>query len=398
MDRRHRLATDPAYTYLLSFVAIGLLLSVIGPALTQLRRQVGVSLASISVLFAVQSLGYLLGSILGGRLYDRGLGHRVMAGALVACGISIALVPAVGTLVGLSCLFSVIGFGAAAIDVGGNTLLVWSRGDAVGPMMNALHFSFGVGALLSPVLIDRSIAWGGDLRIACWLATALSVAIAAVLLTRPAPSRSRIEVVRPPGSRRPRPPALLVAFAVFFLLYVGVELGFAGWIHTYGEELELGGPRGPALLTALFWIGFTGGRLLGVVFARRVEPATMLLGSCLVAVVAVGGLVLGDGTPAVVWIGTFVFGLGVAPQFPTMISFAEAHLRLTGSDTSWFVGAAGLGGLVLPWAIGQVISETDVHAMPLIVFAVAAATLLWFLVVRGIAARHLERRDASGGP
>ena len=50
---------------------------------------------------------------------------------------------------------------------------------------------------------------------------------------------------------------------MFFLLYVGVELGFAGWIFTYGEEMGIGGARGPALLTALFWIGFTGGRLLG---------------------------------------------------------------------------------------------------------------------------------------
>jgi fucose permease len=117
----------------------------------------------------------------------------------------------------------------------------------------------------------------------------------------------------------------------------------------------------------------------------------MLYGSCVLAVVAVGALVVADGAPAAVWIGTFMFGLGVAPQFPTMISFAESHLRLTGSDTSWFVGAAGLGGLVLPWAIGQVIDDTDVSAMPLIVFAVAAATLAWFMVLRRIAARYLAR-------
>jgi FHS family Na+ dependent glucose MFS transporter 1 len=368
-----------------------LLLSVIGPALSQLRRQAGVSVGSISVLFAVQSLGYLLGSIVGGRLYDRGLGHRVMAGALVICGISVAFVPALDTVIGLACAFWLVGVGAAAIDVGGNTLLVWSRGDTVGPMMNALHFSFGAGALLSPVLVDRSIAWGGDLRIACWTAAAVSVVIAVLLLARTAPSRLPVVAPRQPGARRPRPPALLVAFAVFFLLYVGVELGFAGWIFTYGEELGIGGARGPAVLTALFWIGFTGGRLLSVVFARRIQPATMLYGSCVLAVVAVGALVVADGAPAAVWIGTFMFGLGVAPQFPTMISFAESHLRLTGSDTSWFVGAAGLGGLVLPWAIGQVIDDTDVSAMPLIVFAVAAATLAWFMVLRRIAARYLAR-------
>ena len=56
------------------------------------------------------------------------------------------------------------------------------------------------------------------------------------------------------GPRRPRP-ILLAAIAGFFVIYVGVELGFAGWIYAYGEDLEVGGVNGPAWLTATFWAG-----------------------------------------------------------------------------------------------------------------------------------------------
>ena len=44
--------------------------------------------------------------------------------------------------------------------------------------------------------------------------------------------------------------------ASFFLLYVGLEVGFAGWVPTYGEELRLS-DVGVTWLTATFWIGFT---------------------------------------------------------------------------------------------------------------------------------------------
>jgi MFS transporter, FHS family, Na+ dependent glucose transporter 1 len=396
---RHRLATDPAYRYLLTFVAVGLLLSLIGPALSELRRQVGVSVGTISVLFVVQSLGYLAGSIIGGRLYDRGLGHLVIAGALGVCALAMVLLPAAGTLAVVCALFAVVGLGGAAVDVGGNTLLVWSRGDSVGPIMNALHLCFGIGALASPILVDRSLSWGGDLRLACWTAAGLSLVGAGVLVTRPAPARTVHADDPSPGDRsRRRPPLLLVAVSGFFLLYVGVELGFAGWVHTYAEEIDLGGPRAPALLTALFWVGFTGGRLLAVVVARLVSAATMLAGSCTLAVVAAGGLVLADGRSTLVWVGTFVFGLGVAPQFPTMISFADAHLRLTATDTSWFIGAAALGGLVLPWVIGQLIGGSGAGAMPLIVFIAAGMTLASFIAVRRIARGHVGRVAVAREP
>ena len=421
-----RASADPAVWYLGMFVVIGLSLTLLGPALSDMRRQVGASVSAISVLFVVQSLGYLGGSIVGGRLYDRGFGHRALSGALVVCAIGMAAIPAAGGLAVLSAMFALVGIGGAVVDVGGNTLLVWSRGASVGPMMNALHLCFGVGALLSPFVVDRSVAWGDGLGIACWFTAALALVVAVPLLRLPAPTRTarprddrraasaaaargsatetaigspsatgdpgRSDPAVPEGSPgRHHPPVLLVAISFFFVLYVGVELGFAGWVHTYAEEIDLGGPSAPALLTGLFWAGFTGGRLVSVPLARVVRPSTMLLGSCIVAVAAAGALVVADGGPTVVWIATFVFGLGVAPQFPTMISFADAHLRLSGSDTSWFVAASALGGLILPWVIGQVIGDSDAQAMPVIVFLASAATLGWLLVVRRMAAQHDAR-------
>ena len=73
---------NPTASYIASFVVLGTVNNLIGPALTTLQGQVDTSVRSISALFAAQSLGYLVGSLAGGRGYDRSHGKRLFAGAL----------------------------------------------------------------------------------------------------------------------------------------------------------------------------------------------------------------------------------------------------------------------------------------------------------------------------
>ena len=49
-----------------------------------------------------------------------------------------------------------MGVAEGALDVGGNTLLIWVHRHKVGPFMNGLHFFFGAGAFLSPIIIAQT--------------------------------------------------------------------------------------------------------------------------------------------------------------------------------------------------------------------------------------------------
>jgi FHS family Na+ dependent glucose MFS transporter 1 len=378
---------DPGFAYLASFVALGLSLTFVGPALTTLRDQAGVSTAAIAALFGSQAAGYLAGAVLGGRGYDAGLGHRLMAGSLVGVAVGLVAISMARSLPVLLVLFILLGLAASMLDVGGNALLVWTRGAAVGPMMNALHFMFALGALACPLVVNRSLAWAGDLRPACWIGAVVCVAVAVLVLRRdePAPGAHEAAEGRPPA---PRP--ILLAISTLFVLYVGVELGFAGWVYTYAEDLGVGGANGAAWLTATFWAAFALGRLAGIPLAAVVEPRSMLLAASSLAVAAAALLVAAGGGP-LVWLGTALLGLGVAPQFASMIAFAERHLAITGSATSWFIGAAAVGSFCLPWLIGQLFDRTGPSAMPVVVLCSAVATLVWFLFV----ARLLTQRDAT---
>ena len=50
-----------------------------------------------------------------------------------------------------------LGLGAAAVDLGANTMLIWHRGSEVGRAMNLLHLCFGIGALASPLLVQLGL-------------------------------------------------------------------------------------------------------------------------------------------------------------------------------------------------------------------------------------------------
>ena len=51
------------------------------------------------------------------------------------------------------------------LDVGCNTLLIWVYRRDVSPYMNALHFFFGVGTFIAPIILAQSALLSGDIKL-----------------------------------------------------------------------------------------------------------------------------------------------------------------------------------------------------------------------------------------
>ena len=79
--------------YYLSFIMLGLLVAIEGPALPSLAKNTSSTLNLISLIFIFGSLGYMLGSLFSGRAYDRLPGHRVMAATMLLIALCAGLVP-----------------------------------------------------------------------------------------------------------------------------------------------------------------------------------------------------------------------------------------------------------------------------------------------------------------
>src|SRR5262249_6742251 len=268
---------------------------------------------------------------------------------------------------GLSVAFALMGLFSGCVDVGGNTLVVWhTRGSGSVGLLNALNMCFGIGALFAPLLVNRSLVVADNLSLAIGIIAAYCVVIAVLFLLHESPRHSKDEDAAPPSSVQ-TPTRLLVIVSVFFVLYVGVELGFSGWLKTYAEGIDLPGVNAPTYLNTLFFLCFTFRRMLAIVVSRRVASGPLLFGSCVLSFVFLLIMVIGGGTPAVVWSMTALIGIAIAPQFATMFAYTEEHVALTGRSTSFFIGAAGIGGLALPYLIGQLLDDS-VNLMPVTVF------------------------------
>jgi MFS transporter, FHS family, Na+ dependent glucose transporter 1 len=364
--------------YYASFIALGLAAAMLGPSLPFLATQTGTQLSEISFLFISRALGYLVGSLQSGRLFDRLPGNPIMAAVVTGMALTMALIPAVPALWLLTGVLFLLGLAEGAVDIGGNILLIWVHRSRVGPYMNGLHFFFGLGAFLAPIFLAQAILQDGSIRWGFWGMALLMVPVAFWLLRLPSP-RNQVPVE---GESRARGDRLFVALiAVFFLLYVGAEVSFGGWVFSYTRAMGLAegaaATAQAAYLTSAFWLSLTAGRLLAIPIASRFSPGKILLADLLGCLASLALILWGPNTLAVVWTGAIGCGLFMASIFPTTLTLAEQQLAITGGMTRWFFVGAGAGGMTLPWLIGQLFESAGPRVT---MFGILANLLLALLI------------------
>lgn len=337
------------FAYFLSLTALGLFTSILGPTLPGLAEHTSSQLGEIGFLFTARALGYLLGSLTSGQLFDRRGGNSLLALILLGMGAALGLAPLIDRLWLLAGVMVLLGLAEGALDIGANLLLLWTHARNPGPFLNALHFFFGAGALVGPIIAGQVMLRTGDIHWAYWLIALVPLPIAAWLVQSPSPAPpARLSAV----AQRPAAPALLIGIVVLFFLYVGGEASFGGWIYTYLMTLDLGNPAQAALLTSAFWGALTAGRLLSIPMAVRFRPAQLILGDVLLCLASLGVTGLWPASALATWIGALGLGLGMASIFPSALAFAEQHMTLHGRITRWFFVGTGAGGMLLPWLVG----------------------------------------------
>ncbi len=366
--------------YYLAFILLGLGSGAEGPTLLKLAEHTSSTLDKISLIFFFGSLGYLLGSYLGGRIYDRVPGHRFMAGILVSLGILIALVPVATSLWALLVIVLVLGFTKGALDVGGNTLLLWVHNETVGPFMNGLHAFFGLGAFIAPLIVAGVLSATGDIYWVFWIFALIAFPIAALVWSLPSPAARAVPAQH---ENAPFPVLPVILMVLCFVLYVGSEVGYGNWIYTYAFKLNFGTEITAAYLTSAFWGSFTVGRLLGIWVSTRAKPATILSIDFAGCLLSIGLILLFQGSSAMLWVATILLGISEASIFPTFMTLAEERMHITGTVAGLFLVGAGTGGMILPWLIGQAFVKIGAGAMMGMIFVdVLLNLLMLFLFIR----------------
>ena len=344
--------TDAPLTaaYFAAFIALGLTVGSLGPTLPGLADQTHVGLSAISYLFTARSIGFALGAVRAGKLFDSKPGNPLMAAMLLAMAIMMALVPLAPQLLMLLVVMLILGAAEAVLDVGANTLVVWVHGVRVAPFMNAMHSFFGVGALIAPVVVAQTASFNYPTTHSYFVLALLLLPVAAYTVRLRSPVATAAEKQEDSSVTNAR---LVLLVSLFLFFYVGAEASFAGWIFTYTLELKLSGATTAAYLTSLFWGALTFGRIATIPLAAHLRPIAILTGSLAGCLISVGLMLLIPRSFAVVLLGTAGLGLSMASIFPTTLSFAGRRMSMTGKVTGWFVLTASAGAMIVPLIIGQ---------------------------------------------
>ena len=346
--------------YYLAFIVLGMTTAASGPSLLKLAEHTASRLDQISLIFVFSALGYLIGSYFGGRAYDRFPGHKLMAITLIFIAIASIMIPLASTLSMLLFAMFLSGLVAGILDVGCNTLLLWTHGEKAGPFMNGLHFFFGVGSLIAPLLLAQVLLRTNDIH---WMYYFFAIACVPMMIWMwllPEPQHSVQKDNQTNGAFPVVPVALIV---VLFLLYVGLELGFGNWVYTYAITLKLSTEVTAAYLTSVFWGSFTFGRLLGVWVSTRMKSHLIIVMDLIGCAVSTVIIMLWKESSLALWLGTFGLGLSMASVFPSIMMLAGERMQITGAITGWFLVGSGAGSMLVPWLLGQIFTDTGPQLM-----------------------------------
>lgn len=360
--------------YFAAYFMLGAIIASLGPTLPGLTENVGVTVATMGMVFSTRSFGYLSGALLGGTFFDRFKGHLILGFFAIVSAIALAWVPIVSVFALLAALMFVIGLTQGGTDVGCNTQLAWVHKGKVGPQINAMFFVAGLGSFAIPLLLGKlSLAWGYSL-----LALAL-IPVAVWLLTTPSP-----HIGNPLHENEitlPTRPVLIVLFMLLAFIYTGAEVSYGGWIFTYFNASNLGNDSAAYQINSLFYLAITLGRLISIPLAARVKSQWMIWGYLGCAAFCIALMTIFPAQPWNIWTGTVGLGLSTAAIFPTTFTYVKTRTHLSGQQTGLVWASGSFGAMLLPWLIGQGIDVQGPASMMVILLISWMLALGLFLMM-----------------
>jgi MFS transporter, CP family, cyanate transporter len=378
-------------------VAINLRASItaVGPIVSDIRADLGLSSASAGLLTTLPVLAFALASPVAGPLSRRIGIERTLAGALVLL-LGGILVRVAGPTWAAFAGTALLGIAIAAGNVLLPSLVTRDLPTRIGPV-TSLYVTVMVGfagiasTISVPLADDAGLGWRGALAV--WAAP---VAVGLVIWL-PRAARSGPPEVSPGGEGEVRPTRMRrSAIAWQVTAYMGLQ-SFAfyvlvAWLPELLQDDGVSATTAGALMGVMQAVSVVATIAVPVLATRATHQRRLVLVSSALGVIAAAGLVVAPGDLALLW--TVMVGVAGGSTLSLALAFFVLRTRddadaaaLSGMAQSLGYGLAAAG----PFVIGALHDATDGWTVP-------AAVLLadWVLIlVAGMAA---GRRRVAAEP
>lgn len=410
----------------LMFAILGLMMSIPGPTLLDLKQLSGTDSYGISFIFTARSTGYLIGSLTGGVILDCLKNEDI---ALMISSLFVAIgaltIPWCHNLTFLLTTFMITGFAMGFSNTGSNGSLLRIWGAKGAPFLQGLHFSYGIGGFLAPLLAApflsaQAPAIATDLTLMGvsqnitteLLAAAANITEEQVVIVSESsiPSityaytivgvigllvcgcfvlvfslasneRSNTEEEKKENIRDPGLAFTIVVVILACLqtgLTSGVEVSFTQMLTSYVVHSEHGLTKvAGSYMTSVYWGAFTLTRGLSIFVACKISVRKILAFDLFLSVTAALVLLtIGTWSVTGLWVGTAMLGVGVASIFPATLSWVEKYININNRIASVFTLVSSILEMTVPLSISIYLSSK-----PNVLFHFMTSALISILVL-----------------
>ena len=341
----------------LAFISLGLPDSLLGSAWPSMYPLLGVPVSHAGILSMIISFGTIVSSLNSDRL-TRVLGAGKVTAISVGMTAAALFGFSVSTQFWMLCLWAVpYGLGAGSVDAALNNYVALHYESR---HMSWLHCMWGIGTMVSPMVMGRVLAGGGPWTAGYRYIALFQIALTAVLfLSLPLWQKRTDETAE--GGTAPQALSLGQVFRLpgakevmlCFFCYCALETTAGLWASSYLTLTRGVAADTAASFASLFYIGITAGRAACGFLTLKLSDTQMIrLGQGVLAVGVAALLVPGPQLLALA--GLVLVGVGCAPIYPSIIHATPDHF---GADRSQAVigiqmASAYVGNLVMPPLFG----------------------------------------------
>ena len=358
----------------LAFISLGLPDSLLGSAWPSMYPLLGVPVSHAGILSMIISFGTIVSSLNSDRL-------TLALGAGRVTAISVGMTAAalfgfsVSTQFWMLCLWAVpYGLGAGSVDAALNNYVALHYESR---HMSWLHCMWGIGTMVSPMVMGRVLAGGGPWTAGYRYIALFQIALTAVLfLSLPLWQKRTDETAE--GGTAPQALSLGQVFRLpgakevmlCFFCYCALETTAGLWASSYLTLTRGVAADTAASFASLFYIGITAGRAACGFLTLKLSDTQMIrLGQGVLAVGVAALLVPGPQLLALA--GLVLVGVGCAPIYPSIIHATPDHF---GADRSQAVigiqmASAYVGNLVMPPLFGLLANNITPALFPFYLLA-----------------------------
>ena len=358
----------------LAFISLGLPDALLGAAWPTMQPEFGVPLSYAGIVSMIIAVGTVVSSLQSDRLT-----RRLDAGGVTAISVTMTAVALLGfsftKSFWLLCLWAVpYGLGAGSVDAALNNYVALHYESR---HMSWLHCMWGIGTMVSPMVMGRVLAGGGPWTAGYRYIALFQIALTAVLfLSLPLWQKrtgeaaedgtalqalSLGQVFRLPGAKE---------VMLCFFCYCALETTAGLWASSYLTLTRGVAADTAASFASLFYIGITAGRAACGFLTLKLSDTQMIrLGQGVLAVGVAALLVPGPQLLALA--GLVLVGVGCAPIYPSIIHATPDHF---GADRSQAVigiqmASAYVGNLVMPPLFGLLANNITPALFPFYLLA-----------------------------